>query len=429
LCSWEIAYEAVANGFASVYTQCHGNMFQFIGHAGALLDAYSLFVFRLLCASIGISSVNRHAYTDVDMRLTYIFADKLTSVFNDCDVLLLLGVHMKKESSILHIRITNRVFESAGLLRIGYIGTFTFPTYKVTHLGLSSVTLLELLHGRAAYCAHISTTNAACIIGSSATTEFTMVSLLHAHFAYANYLCLLSGDVNTYELCALPSYNIRSLYAHANETPGAFRLLVGADERDYVTTHLNVLYAYFSVYIGHTMAANVHSVVLPSSAYTEHSGSYMNCIGMVQRTTQAVYGSAHTRVVSSDAASTEAYPLLDTPNVLCSLSRYLASRLPYVETNWLTHDLLFLYRYYMPHKFNYISECTICAMLLRAYRNTYSMRKQVYIVVVRSTFDVDVITRTNALLNAVVTADGEADVAAEYAQFYELLLTNYEEYS
>lgn len=217
-----------------------GTMHQCFGYAGSLVDSFSFFMFKTFCNALGMYHMNRHVGVDVDLRLTYLFSDKLSSVFNDCNVLLLLGVNLTKESPIINIRITNRIFDNEACMRVGYIGTYMFPKYPVLHIGLSSITLLHFLYGRSSFCYDVSNNKdrATCIMGRSAGIDVYTYTNVSDYFMYTNYLCLHTGDVNRNELCVMPSYNSRTLFSATSVKEYAFNLFVGIDKQEVETTKM-----------------------------------------------------------------------------------------------------------------------------------------------------------------------------------------------
>jgi hypothetical protein len=190
-------------------------MHSFFSYAGALLDAFSFFLFKYLCALLGLSNVNIHVNTDVDFRLSYLFSDTVYSLFTYCNVFLLLAVHLKKESPMLNIRMSTRLINKQTVMRVGYIGTTLFPKYKASHIGLTSRSLARFFYGASSFCTFVrnSFNRAACIVGRALDALYTSISGCYTKFRSCNFLSLHSGDVALSELCVRATYNSRTFFS------------------------------------------------------------------------------------------------------------------------------------------------------------------------------------------------------------------------
>lgn len=79
------------------------------------------------------------------------------------------------------------------------------------------------------------------------------------------------------------------------------------------------------------------------------------------------------------------------------------------------------YKLYMPHHLDYRSDGYVCALLLVERALTHSVRSMLYSLVVRSTYETDVITRNNPLFSSIAT-----DVAADYNNILNICVVNYD---
>lgn len=283
-CSWETAFMLFRVRFVNLFSS------SIISHSvyffsGNLLDTNAVFFFKLFCNMFGLSNINVHAGVDVDLRVKYILSDGLSTLFNDSNAYLFLGINLKLSSPILNIRLKNNIFSSQSSIRIGYIGSNIELEYSYIHLGICSNAILYFFFGKSFFCYNLS--KLVCI---SSSHNDVIPSLSHSHFKY-NYLCLYTGEMSINELCALSYYNALSNYTCKKAIE--LLILVGAD----YLTHLLLNSVTFSIYIGHSLEGlrdNINidyirtpNIILPSSAFTEKEGFYVNCQGRMQVAGQA----------------------------------------------------------------------------------------------------------------------------------------------
>lgn len=210
--SWEYAFEYVA--YCLTVTLLHSvdaTMRSFVAYSGSLLDSFSVFMFKLVCAALGLSSVNKHVDNDSDLRSSYIFLDSLHNIFNYYSVLCLLGINMRTESPILNIRMHHSL-TSKQLNSVFYVGTNVSAKLSIVHVGLGSSALQAVLNGSTVVSTIVLNNNykVASITGRVVSNLNLPLSLL------GNAHCLSSsvGEIHVRELCALQCYNARSMFAY-----------------------------------------------------------------------------------------------------------------------------------------------------------------------------------------------------------------------
>jgi hypothetical protein len=136
--------------------------------------------------------------------------------------------------------------------------------------------------------------------------------------------------------------------------------------------------------------SNEYSVLLPSRAYSESDGMYMNILGMVQKTFNAV----HPSVKDTEMLHT-------TDFVLCSLVCYILRTvtLPGSSNNFsaslFVSNCAHMFALYFPYALNYVHDMSICVHLLRSYIYRMPLHNVVYVLTVRSNYSTDIITRHN----------------------------------
>jgi hypothetical protein len=348
--------------------------------AGHLTDAATFHFPRLFRNMFGISNVNMHIDSDVDLRTHYLLSDSISSPFNDNHVSLFIGINLKLESPILNIRVRNNSVTNESSVRIGYVGSHIRLNYNIIHLGLSSVYLCTLYYGKS--FSSFDLNKVVCVYGSS--TPFTMQSIprnLSSSCFSSNFVSPYSGDLNMYELCAISSYNVRTTYS--TKYRSKFMFLLGADYASHLYDNN------FVVYVGHTYEAYAisPSLLFPSCSSTEKEGIYINCQGKAQITGQAVS--------ACDSAWTSELIMYSLPRYTCMNHSTSAQ-----NTSFDYSSAYLSYEYYMvnfnkhlPHRLNNISDNVACAYI--SHTNTWSFFHvfNVCVVLFRSYHDSDIISR------------------------------------
>jgi NADH dehydrogenase/NADH:ubiquinone oxidoreductase subunit G len=118
----------------------------------------------------------------------------------------------------------------------------------------------------------------------------------------------------------------------------------------------------FSIYVGHHQSAN-YSVILPSSAFSEATGYFLNCLGMAQSTIPAI--------LINESSNTDI--------VLYNLLYYLRGKLVIMDYDLATlHSVL----YSQPRR-NRMPVFFVCSLLCNTRRIAYTIRNVFYILTVR----------------------------------------------
>jgi NADH dehydrogenase/NADH:ubiquinone oxidoreductase subunit G len=427
--SWNKAYSFFVFGIMTHVANSIDNfMHSFFSYAGALLNTFSFFLFKYLCTVLGLSNINTHVCTDVDLRLAYLFSDNLSSIFNSCNVFFLLAVNIKKESPMLNVRIANRLVNKNTIMRVGYIGTNMFTKHKARHIGITSYSLFRFFSGAFSFCTNVYTNmqQAACVVGRAVSTALYNLVGCYSYFKACNVLQLHSGDIARSELCISAAYTARTFFSKIGmQLLGAynavgrlsFGLFVGIEEWEVEYSIRNNLINAFSVYVGHhvsTYSVISYALLLPSCSFNEEHGIYINCFGVAQRTISAVKNK-HTYATSV---------------IIYGLLRFVLRRvlLTYMSATivYTVNYMLRIFHIYVPHLFNYINDFYVCKQLLHASKRFCIIRNLIYVLTVRSNFSTDVITRHNSLF----FENGNID-STESATFYTVkkVRINYEDYN
>ncbi len=138
-----------------------------IGDIGSISSVEEIYFFYQFLKYYGTSNIliNKTLYSfNTDLPAFYQFNSKLISI-DDSDLILLVGINPRFESSMLNMRIRKNFFNKEILIaNIGINYDFTYPTM---HLGNSTRILLNIVEGKHIFCKKLRTAyNPLIIVGS-----------------------------------------------------------------------------------------------------------------------------------------------------------------------------------------------------------------------------------------------------------------------
>lgn len=221
-------------------------------------------------------------------RASYLFNSTINGI-EKADAILIIGSNPRFESPVLNARI-RKAWISGSLKNIALIGEAFDLTYPYEHLGEKVSVLEEVAKGKGDFMkAFTEAKNPMIIIGSGATDrkdgekvlKLAAEAGLRANIVRDgwngwNVLHTAASRVGGMDIGFLPKaggLNTKQMLAAGLET----LVLLGADE-------VEVPAGSFVVYVGSHGDNGAHraDLILPSSAYTEKNGIYVNMEGRVQ---------------------------------------------------------------------------------------------------------------------------------------------------
>ncbi|OAG34004.1 NADH-ubiquinone oxidoreductase 78 kDa subunit, mitochondrial [Fonsecaea monophora] len=292
--TWEQALTEIGNAYARL--KPGENEFKAI--AGHLVETESLVAMKDLANKLnsenlaldqpGGSSPIAHG---IDIRGNYLFNSKIFGV-EEADSMLIIGSNPRWEAAVLNARIRKQWMRSP--LEIGYIGEPFESTFEFEHLGTDAAAVKKVLSGE--FGKKLAEAKRPMIIVGSAVAEHpdaaaifeSVGSFVDKHQANFNtpewqgynVLQRAASRAGAYEVgFTVPSQKVA-------ETKPKMVWLLGADE----ISEADIPKDAFVIYQGHhgETGAQLADVILPGSAYTEKSGTYVNTEGRVQITRSAV---------------------------------------------------------------------------------------------------------------------------------------------
>uniref|UniRef100_A0A6P4FST2 NADH-ubiquinone oxidoreductase 75 kDa subunit, mitochondrial-like n=1 Tax=Drosophila rhopaloa TaxID=1041015 RepID=A0A6P4FST2_DRORH len=238
---------------------------------------------------------------DLSDRSRYTFASGIVGI-DEADAILVVGANPRLDAPVLNARIRKRYLSlGRGGLPIGVIGTLTSdPTWAYEDLGSNPVSVNGLLSGNIEFVEKLKAAKKPMIIvGQEALIREDSGAILAACRALAesvgvltdgwnglNILHTAASRVAALDLGFVPRNGGRSLRGMLSSGVDVLWLL-GADEFSVNAISPET----FVIYQGHHGDAGAAraDVILPGSAYTEKSGTWVNTEGRIQRSFQAVF--------------------------------------------------------------------------------------------------------------------------------------------
>lgn len=311
--TWDEALSTVAAAYSSLKPT--GNEVKAV--AGALADAEAMVALKDLINKLGsentVTDVAQAEAAGVDVRSNYVFNSTIDGI-EDADQILLVGTNPRLEAAVLNLRIRKVWLRSP--LEIAHVGQSFDSTFDLEELGTSAKDLATALLGK--YGKKLAAAKRPMIIvgsGVAASEDAAAIYKTVAEFASKNknFTTEEWNGVNVLQREAARVAALDLGFQFSGELPAAkFVYLLGADE----FTAKDIPKDAFVVYQGHhgDAGAALADVILPGSAYTEKSATYVNTEGRAQVTRAATNAPGSAR---------------EDWKIVRALSEYLGATLPY----------------------------------------------------------------------------------------------------
>ncbi len=273
--------------------------------AGDLAGAEEMFALGDLFVRLGSRNFDcRQDGAKLDPRLgraSYLFNTTIADI-EQADAILLVGTNPRLEASLLNVRIRKR-WRLGGLV-VGLIGESADLTYPCEYLGAGPQTLKDVADGKQGFAATLrDAKHPMVIVGAAAAARPDGAAVLAAAAKIAlaagqgkdagwnafNVLSAVASRGAGLDLGFVPgdgALDVAAMLAAAGKGQLDVLYLLGADEID-----MNALAKTFVVYQGSHGDAGAQraDVILPGSAYTEKSATYVNVEGRAQLTSRAAF--------------------------------------------------------------------------------------------------------------------------------------------
>ncbi len=277
--TWQQAFDAIAAKLHGVAGERMGAI------AGDLCDAESMLALKDLMTALGSPNVDCRqdgARLSNARRDFYTFNTQIAGI-EEADAILIIGSNPRREAPVLNARI-RKAWQHNGA-KIALIGAETDLTYPLTHLGTGPQAFGDgeaFLKGAK---------HPMVIVGQGALSRADGDAVLAAAWKLAESAGALTAEWHGFNVLHTAAARVGALDLGFVPGPNGKRVaemmdldvlwLLGADEFDTKAISPGT----FVIYQGHHGDAGAAraDVILPGSAYTEKSGTYVNTEGRVQR--------------------------------------------------------------------------------------------------------------------------------------------------
>ena len=278
--SWEQAFDTIAKQISSTSAESIGAI---SGDLSCLEEIYAL---QKLLVSLGSPHqdcrLENSGLSPSCGRPSYLFNSTIEGI-EKADLILLIGTNPRKEAALLNARLYKR-WRQAGITtyQIGEQSDLGFEsTYLGTDISSASKISNEIK----------SAERPLFIIGESCTSSTfasyadlcTKHKVIRKDWNGANILCHSAGRVGALDLGFVQGKDTNKIIKDCDLV-----FLLGADEYDLTPRSKK---GKFTIYIGSHGDRGAHhaDVILPSAAYSEKSGLWVNLEGRVQMSTRATF--------------------------------------------------------------------------------------------------------------------------------------------
>jgi len=285
--TWEQALAAVAEKVGAA----KGNELKAI--AGKLADAEGLMAMKDMLNKLGSGNHQCEGFStlDADIRSSYMMNSTIFGV-EDTDAVLLVGSNPRLEAPVLNSRLRRaHISGGAAVANVGAPLDLTFP---VEELGMGAKELDALEAGTHPFAKTLkAATNPMIVVGAGVVAREDRDVLLKKIHSIADKCGVVKEGWNGFNLLHDSAGRVAGLdlgflpSAAASKATAKVVFLLNADDFD----EKEIPTGAFVVYLGShgDKGANMADVILPSAAYTEKTGTYVNTEGRAQQTNAAVF--------------------------------------------------------------------------------------------------------------------------------------------
>lgn len=296
-CSWDDAIEAARD----VIKECDADNIAAI--AGTTSSCESMFLLKKLLEKTGseMFDANQHNHKiDGSSRSNYLFNTTIASL-EDADLCLLIGANPKQVAPVLNARLGR--LRRRGEMAIYRIGQIDDQTYPLEELGDNPDIINDIISGKHDFAKILQDAkNPTIIVGDGVYTRPDAEGILSAIHNLANKYDIVRDDWNGLNCLhnhasAVGAFDLG--FAYGKDGAGTEKILQKARKGS-----LKLLYLHaadeidlsdisddcFVIYQGHhgDRSAERADLILPSAAYTEQDGIYVNIEGRPQYARRAV---------------------------------------------------------------------------------------------------------------------------------------------
>tara|TARA_Y100001970_G_scaffold251334_1_gene324021 strand:+ start:4780 stop:6810 length:2031 start_codon:yes stop_codon:yes gene_type:complete len=267
------------------------------GHIGDMSNLETINSFKVLLNSVGCKNHEfreRFFYINEKNKINYIFNTSISGI-EESDLILLIGTNPRTEATILNARIRKTFLSKK--LPIFSIGSTDDLTYEYTNIGNSTEDVKKVLNKDNKVGNLLTKSKKPLIIIGETALQLKSGKFILENFKKFlkennfitekwNALNILTKNASTVGAIDL-NFHMKNDTFFEKLKNNEFKLLylVGSDNLDFIKKNE------FVVYQGShgDKSAQIADLILPSPAYTEQNGLYINLEGRLQKCLKASY--------------------------------------------------------------------------------------------------------------------------------------------
>ena len=296
--SWDEAFAVIKSKLAKVKGS------EIAGLAGDLVSVEEMYAFKDFLHGLGSKDMDCRtdgSMIDPRVRGGYVMNSGIEAI-EEADAILLVGVNPRYEGTLVDTRIRKAVRENGA--KVALVGEACDLTYRYEHVGESPADLEKLAKTRSGFAKILKDAKKpVMIVGSGAYARADGAAVQALCHAAAEKLKVVRKDWNGFNVLQNAASRVGGLdigFVPAKEGRGLAHILAGTKDgsvkamfllgADEFNARAEIGWKCFTVYVGHhgDHGAERADVILPSAAYTEQDGLYVNTEGRPQLARAAV---------------------------------------------------------------------------------------------------------------------------------------------
>ena len=293
--SWDEVIKITSSKLQEIDKEC------IAGHIGDMQSMETIYSFKCLLDSIGVSNFDfreKPFFINPENKINYIFNSSIKGI-EDSDCIVLIGANPRHEATMVNARIRKSfVNNKVPILSFGNPGDLTYE-YKI--IGNSTEDIKKFINKQSPYSdIFLKSKKPIVIIGESALElqsggyifEEIKSFLIKNNFINENWnsLNILLQNASSVGAIDLGFHGITkkenfNFFKKLNDNNFKLLYLVGSDNLDFIKNDK------FIIYQGShgDRSAQIADIILPSPAYTEQNGLFINLEGRLQKSNRSSF--------------------------------------------------------------------------------------------------------------------------------------------
>ena len=293
--SWDEVIKITSSKLQEIDKEC------IAGHIGDMQSMENIYSFKCLLDSIGVSNFDfreKPFFINPENKINYIFNSSIKGI-EDSDCIVLIGANPRHEATMVNARIRKSfVNNKVPILSFGNPGDLTYE-YKI--IGNSTEDIKKFINKQSPYSdIFLKSKKPIVIIGESALElqsggyifEEIKSFLIKNNFINENWnsLNILLQNASSVGAIDLGFHGITkkenfNFFKKLNDNNFKLLYLVGSDNLDFIKNDK------FIIYQGShgDRSAQIADIILPSPAYTEQNGLFINLEGRLQKSNRSSF--------------------------------------------------------------------------------------------------------------------------------------------